>query len=58
MVDEDEDSEENRRIARRFVRKRVIYRDLSSEEEVEIEEIEEESFDSDDLCFEDSDFKN
>lgn len=58
MVDEDEDSEENRRTARRSARKRVTYRDPSSEEEAETEETEEESFDSDDLCSEDSDSKN
>lgn len=58
VVDEDEDSEENRRTARRSARKRVTYRDPSSEEEAETEETEEESFDSDDLCSEDSDSKN
>ncbi|XP_061190408.1 remodeling and spacing factor 1-like [Saccostrea echinata] len=58
VVDEDEDSEDNRRTARRSVRKRATYRDPSSEEEEETEEETEESFDSADLCSEDSDTKN
>ncbi|XP_062588739.1 remodeling and spacing factor 1-like [Saccostrea cucullata] len=58
VVDEDEDSEDNRRTARRSVRKRATYRDPSSEEEEETEEETEESFDSEDLCSEDSDTKN
>lgn len=44
-------------MARRSARKRVTYRDPSSEEEAETEETEEESFDSEELCSEDSDSK-